>query len=185
MRVLALLCRPPKCIRFLSLSVSLYNRVLSLWATILALIYRAGRDEGRIRICGEFANSSTYDQRSRRRSREKLTGNIRSRRVSRRFAFRLERESARGDTARCSPFPAATEATHVARRSFVIRQIAFLPRARGAKCVCDARTRFRARLVHLSRGPGVCYARKIIIILTVRAASNQRDSTFSRFLFFL
>lgn len=62
-----------------------------------------------------------------------------------------ERESARGDTARCSPFPATAEATHVARRSFVIRQIAFLPRARGAKCVCDARTHCHARLVHLTQ----------------------------------
>jgi len=62
-----------------------------------------------------------------------------------------ECESARGDTARCSPFPATAEATHVARRSFVIRQIAFLPRARGAKCVCDACTRSRARHVHLAQ----------------------------------
>lgn len=40
---------------------------------------------------------------------------------------RREERRARGDTERCSPFAARGEATHVARRSFVIRQIAFLP----------------------------------------------------------
>jgi len=78
-----------------------------------------------------------------------------------------------GDTARCSPFPAAAEATHVARRSFVIRQIASLAaRARARARVSQVRAR---RACTLPRAPRPFHfaraarARRIIIILTIRA----------------
>lgn len=77
-------------------------------------------------------------------------------------------ESACGDTERCSPFPATAEATHVARRSFVIRQIAFLPAALHEKSQVRVSTRVRA-LVRVSPASyGRIRTRKIIIILTAR-----------------
>lgn len=65
------------------------------------------------------------------------------------------RESARGDTARCSPFPATAEATHVARRSFVIRQIAFPPRERSQVRVRRARVHALTRVSFISAGSRV------------------------------
>lgn len=155
-RARALLCRPPKCIRsIIEFSLSYDARVP---------IYRAADGIGTsIEICG--GSRSAHARRgsgepsgppfARNADQEKIDGRHGTRVVRQFRSFRPrgprheERESARGDTARCSPFPATAEATHVARRSFVIRQIAFLPRARGAKCVCDARTRSHARLLHL------------------------------------
>lgn len=87
-------------------------------------------------------------------------------------------EIALGDTERCSPFPARCEATHVARRSFVIRQIAFLPAASHEKSQVRVSTRERAARAY-TRVPGVVScgrirARKIIIILTARADDISR-----------
>lgn len=88
-----------------------------------------------------------------------------------------------GDTERCSPFAARGEATHVARRSFVIRQIAFLPAVLHEKSqvrVSTQRGRTRTRL-----GRRRIRARKIIIILTGRAgaaiflASKNRNTYLS------
>lgn len=99
---------------------------------------------------------------------------------------RHEESRARGDTERCSPFAARGEATHVARRSFVIRQIAFLPGRvtpeESSTCVDNVgRTRVRtyARVPGVASRGGRIRARKIIIILTGRAARDPYRPYFS------
>lgn len=89
------------------------------------------------------------------------------------------RESARGDTARCSPFPATAEATHVASRSFVIRQIAFLP----ARERSQVRVR-RAYTLSRERAPSVCSRDYYYLNGQGRVIVDKQDPTPSFISFF-
>lgn len=156
-RVRALLCRPPKCIRsIIGFSLSYDTRSPDL-PSRLPVQERAEICSGSRSAHARRGNGDDGPPSARNADREKIDGRH-STRVVRQFrSFRPRALEARGARKRARRHGALLTISRDCRSHPRSPPLVCHPtnslsaaRARGAKCVCDARARSHARLLHLS-----------------------------------